>query len=79
MQVEDGVNLLVLGDMNARMSILEPNIETDANGAMIEEWITGMDMTHLNRSDKCVGKFTFGRPEERKSAIDHVIVNSKLS
>ena len=36
MQVEDGVNLLVLGDMNARMSILEPNIETDANGAMIE-------------------------------------------
>ena len=79
MQVEDGVNLLILGDMNARMSILEPNIETDANGAMIEEWIGGMDMTHLNRSDKCVGKFTFGRPEGRRSAIDHVLVNNKLN
>ena len=52
MQVEDGVNLLILGDMNARMSILEPNIETDANGNMIEEWVTGKDMIHLNRSEK---------------------------
>ena len=38
-----------------------------------------MDMTHLNRSDKCVGKFTFGRPEGRRSAIDHVLVNNKLN
>ena len=78
MQVEDGVNLLILGDMNARMSILEANIETDANGIMIEEWINGKDMTHLNRTEKCIGKFTFGRPEGRRSAIDHVLVNNKL-
>ena len=35
MIVEDGVNLIILGDMNARLSILEPSIETDANGRMI--------------------------------------------
>merc|ERR1712121_329988 len=64
--------------MNARMSILETNIETDANGIMIEEWISGKDMTHLNRTEKCIGKFTFGRPEGRRSAIDHVLVNNKL-
>ena len=38
-----------------------------------------MDLTHLNRSEKCVGKYTFGRPEGRKSAIDHVMVNTKLN
>ena len=32
MIVEDDVNLVVLGDINARLSILEPGKETDANG-----------------------------------------------
>ena len=45
---------------------------------MIEEWVTGKDMVHLNRSEKCIGKYTFGRPEGR-SAIDHVIVNQELN
>ena len=79
MQVEEDVRLIILGDMNARLTILEPNIETDANGSMIEDWITGKDMIHLNRSEKCIGKYTFGRPEGRRSAIDHVIVNQELN
>ena len=57
MLVEDDVNLVVLGDMNARMGILEPERETDANGQMIEEWIYDKDMVHLNRSSKCTGTY----------------------
>ena len=79
MQVEEGMNLVILGDINARLTILEPRIETDVNGNMIEEWITGKDMAHLNRSEKCRGIYTFGRPENRRSAIDHVIVNQKMN
>merc|ERR1712030_104781 len=65
--------------MNARLSILEPSIETDANERMIEDWVGNMDLIHLNRSEKCVGKYTFGRPDGRRSAIDHVIVNQELN
>ena len=79
MLVEEGMNLMILGDINARLTILEPRIETDVNGNMIEDWITGKDMAHLNRSEKCGGIYTFGRPEGRRSAIDHVIVNQKLN
>ena len=79
MIIEDEVNLIILGDMNARLTILEPSIETDANGQMIEEWVGNMDLIHLNRSEKCVGRYTFGKPEGRKSAIDHVIINTKLN
>ena len=39
MQVEEGVKLIVLGDLNARLRILEPGIETDINGRMIETWV----------------------------------------
>ena len=49
MQVEDGMNLMILGDINARLTILEPRIEMDVNGNMIEDWITGKDIAHLNR------------------------------
>ena len=46
---------------------------------MIEEWVNNMDMMHLNRSDKCIGKYTFGKPEGRRSAIDHIVVNTKMN
>merc|ERR1711888_480999 len=42
-------------------------------------WVTGKDLIHLNRSEKCIGKYTFGRPEGRRSAIDHVLVNQELN
>merc|ERR1711888_296989 len=42
-------------------------------------WVTGKDMIHLNRSEKCIGKYTFGRPEGRRSAIDHVLENQELN
>ena len=48
MEVEPEVALINLGDMNGRLSKLEPNIVTDANGKMIEEWTTKLDLYHLN-------------------------------
>ena len=78
MIVEDDVNLVILGDINARLNILEPGKETDENGQMIEEWISEKDMIHLNRSSRCIGKYTFGRPENRRSAIDHILVNTRM-
>ena len=55
MVVEDDVNLVILGDINARLNILEPEKETDANGQMIEDWVNEKEMVHLNRSNKCIG------------------------
>ena len=35
-------------------------------------------MIHLNKSELCEGTYTYGRPGKPKSAIDHVIVNTKM-
>ena len=78
MQVEEGVKLIVLGDLNARLRILEPGIETDINGRMVEEWVAEKGLQHLNRSEKCVGTYTFGKPGGRRSAVDHILINEEL-
>ena len=78
MQVEEGVKLIVLRDLNARLRILEPGIETDINGRMIETWVVEKNLQHLNRSEKCVGTYTFGKPGGRRSAVDHILINEDL-
>jgi len=36
-------------------------------------------MHHLNRSEKCTGTYTYGRPEgPKKSANDHILVNDTM-
>ena len=52
-EVEPEVDLVCLGDFNGRLSRLEPNISTDINGKMIEEWTTKFDLYHLNVTDQC--------------------------
>jgi len=59
------------------MKILEPRIESDQNGKMIEEWLH-QGLHHLNQSEKCTGTFTYSRPGKLKSAIDHILVNSGM-
>ena len=73
-EVEPGVDLVCLGDFNGRLSRLEPNISTDINGKMIEEWTTKFDLYHLNVTDECKGTYTYNF-NTGKSAIDHVLVN----
>ena len=78
MNVEEDVHLVILGDINGRLSALEPERNTDANEQMIEDWVNELDMIHLNRSEMCTGTYTFGRPGKPRNAIDHVIVNTKM-
>jgi len=56
---------------------IEPNIPTDANGQMVENWSIDLDLNHLNIHEKCVGKYTFSSLNG-KSAIDHVLINNNL-
>ena len=56
MQVKEGIKLVVLGDLNARLRTLEPGIDTDINGKMVESWVTDKNLLHLNNTDKCEGK-----------------------
>ena len=78
MQVKEGTRLVVLGDLNARLRALEPGIDTDVNGRMIESWVTDRNLSHLNNTDKCEGKYTFGNPGGRRSAVDHILVNGEM-
>ena len=66
-----------MGDFNGRMKILEPRIESEQNGKMIEEWIN-QGQHHLNQLKKYTGTYTYGRPGKPKSAIDHILVNSEM-
>ena len=77
LEVEPDTSLVCLGDFNGRLTRLEPNIITDANGKMLENWTNDYNLHHLNTNDKCTGKYTF-HSLNGKSAIDHVLINNKL-
>ena len=48
MEVDPEVSLICLGDMNGRLKSLEPHIDTDSNGKMVEEWTEQFSLHHLN-------------------------------
>ena len=77
MEVEPDVALVCLGDINGRLTRLEPSIATDTNGKMLEEWTLKFDLHHLNLTENCMGTYTFNSNKGR-SAIDHILVNSLL-
>ena len=77
-EVEPEVLLICLGDINGRLKALEPHIETDSNGKMVEEWTEKFSLHHLNQSDKCIGVYTYGEEGGKRSAIDHILVNNRL-
>ena len=76
-EVEPDVKLICLGDFNGRLTKIEPNIVTDTNGQMVENWSIDLDLNHLNIHEKCEGKYTFSSLNGR-SAIDHVLINGNL-
>ena len=78
MTVDPEVNLVCLGDINGRLKILEPKIETDTNGKMVEEWTEKRGLHHLNQSEKCIGTYTYGKPGKPRSAIGHILVNDTM-
>ena len=58
-EVEPDVSLICLGDFNGRLKKLEPRIDTDINGKMIENWTIKYNLNHLNQAKECVGTYTF--------------------
>ena len=76
-EVEPDISLICLGDFNGRIKTLEPNIETDENGNMLEEWVSKFNLNHLNLTEDCIGTYTF-ESKNGKSAIDHILTNEKL-
>ena len=55
-EVEPDVALVCLGDMNGRLNSIEPQIDTDNNVKMVEEWTEKFNLHHLNLSENCIGK-----------------------
>ena len=79
MGVDPGTALMVLGDINGRLKVLEPTIRSsDANGRMVESWTDNKDLIHLNAMDTCIGRYTF-ESQNGRSAIDHVLVNECMA
>ena len=75
--MEPEVSLICLGDLNGRLKTLEPEIETDSNGVMIENWISQYNLNHLNQTEECIGTYTFST-SNGKSAIGHILANNKF-
>merc|ERR1712030_255774 len=44
---------------------------------MIESWVADRNLLHLNNTDKCEGRYTFGNPGGGRSAIDHILINGE--
>ena len=61
MGVEPDVSLICLGDMNGRLKSLEPHLETDSNGKMVEKRTEKYNLHHLNQSEKCIELYTFSK------------------
>ena len=59
MDVEPEMSLQCLGDINGRLTKLEPHINTDYNGKMIEGWTTNMNLHHLNQTEEKVQLTTY--------------------
>ena len=71
MGVDPGTALMVLGDINGRLKLLEPTIRaSDANGRMIESWTDNKDLIHLNAMDTCIGRYTFN-PRNGICSLSH--------
>ena len=69
MDVEPGVSLIYLGDINGRMTKLEPHIDTNFNGQMIEDWTINFNLHHLNQTEDCIGTYTFIAIKEKVPLI----------
>ncbi|CAL4079479.1 unnamed protein product, partial [Meganyctiphanes norvegica] len=69
--------LIILGDFNAHLEMIEPERKDDFNGKMIIEWVEKYNLILLNTDEKCIGKYTRSRGVQ-KSAIDMVLVNEEM-
>ena len=69
--------LVILGDFNGHIGIMEENSPLDRNGKMILRWLDDYNLTLLNLDDKCEGTYT-RTFKKQKSIIDYVLINNKM-
>ena len=72
--------VMVLGDFNAHVKMLEPERNQDDSGDIITSWVDSdkIDLMLLNAdTTKCEGLYT-RTEKDSKSAIDLVLVNSRM-
>ena len=67
MQVEEDIHLIVLGDMNGRLSALEPDRNTDANGQMLKDWVNDLEMVHLTSQNYVMESILTADQESQKA------------
>ena len=68
--------LMIMGDFNGHIKWWDGK-EDDKNGGMLLEWIQDYGLIMLNMDDRCIGKYTWSRGEN-KSVIDYMMVNSRV-
>ena len=69
--------LLVLGDFNGHLSMLESDRGDDDNGRMIIRLMEEYNLHLMNADERCRGIYTWGRGNQR-SAIDMILVNYEV-
>ena len=72
----DRDGLMIMGDFNGHIKWWDGK-EDDKNGGMLLEWIQDYGLIMLNMDDRCIGKYTWSRGEN-KSVIDYMMVNSRV-
>ena len=68
--------LMIMGDFNGHIKWWDGK-DDDKNGEMLLEWIQDYGLIMLNMDDRCIGKYTWSRGEN-KSVIDYMMVNSRV-
>ena len=69
--------LMILGDFNGHLELLEKERRTDENGRTVLSWLGNYNLTLLNADEKCDGTYTRTRGNQ-KSAIDWVLMNKEM-
>ena len=68
--------LIIAGDFNGHLRMIDGRND-DKNGKMITEWVEGYGMILLNLDEKCEGRYTRVRGEQR-TTVDYILVNKKI-
>ena len=75
-QLEKSENIILIGDYNGHIKEIGTQKE-NINGKTMKSIIDRHNLFLINTSDKCTGKVTWQR-NEQKSTIDYVAINEKL-
>ena len=66
--------LIIMGDFNGHLNILEKDRKNDKNGDMVLEWMEEFNLKLMNATEKCRGTYT-RIVGDQKSALDFILVN----